>query len=264
MILLFISIFSFSVFSQDRNIYTVFLNVVNEDFNLPLVGFVNIGRGNQNNLQAGFVNSSLGNLNGVQIGFANIVAHDTRGAQIGFANTARRLNGLQFGFVNVVDEVESGVPIGFLSIVRQGGFRAIELSVSEFHLANVGFKIGVERFYTTISLAYNPFGNSTSERFATGLGIGTIIPINDSFFFNPEMTGLTSWGRDHKQLTSFVPYFGYNLNERFSITAAPSVTWSSSSRNGDLLEPMVSIANFDIDNRNEIVIGARVAIRYRF
>ena len=286
------SLFSFAMFSQ--NVYTFFVNVVNEDWRFPLVGFVNTAIGDHTGAQVGFVNSNVGSFSGTQIGFLNTTTNDTRGGQIGFVNTvgdsfnggqvgfvnttsadiggaqlgfmniARRLEGLQLGFVNIVDEVVSGVPIGFLSVVRHGGYRAVELSVSEFHPVNVGFRIGVERFYTTISVAHNPFADTNSERFATGFGFGTIVPINDAFFFNPEVIGLASLGRTSRNLTSFVPFFGYHFCDRFSVTAAPTVTWSRSPRDTDLLEPVVSIATFEIDDRNEIVIGGRVSVRWRF
>lgn len=102
-----------------------------------------------------------------------------------------------------------------------------------------------------------------SNRFAAGAGFGTIVPIDDSFFFNPEISGLSSLESNSRNLTSFVPYFGYNFSERFSITAAPSVTWSNTPRDTDLLEPIFSISNFEIDGRDEIIVGARVSVRWR-
>jgi hypothetical protein len=244
-----------------------FLNTTTNDTKGAQVGFVNTIRGGLNGGQVGFVNTATNTVDGTQIAFINTATSDIDGAQIGFVNIARKLNGWQLGFVNFADEIENGVPVGFLSIVRRGGYRAVELSVSEFYLMNVGFKTGVERFYTTFSVGYNPFAEQNSNRFAAGLGIGTIIPMGDSFFFNPEMTGLTSWGKNNKSLTSFVPYFGYNFCDRFSIAAAPSITyahrWGHSPRNADSLEPIFSLANFKIDDRNEFVVGVRMSVRWR-
>ena len=238
-----------------------FVNTATKDVDGLQVGFVNTAVGDCN-AQIGFVNVATGDVNG-QVGFVNITAGEVD-AQIGFVNTARKLNGLQLGFVNFADTIENGVSIGFLSIVRQGGFRAVEVGISEFHLVNVGFKLGVERFYTTFSISYNPFEDYRSKSFATGFGFGTIVPINDSFFFNPEIIGSTSWSRNTRNLTSFVPHFGYNLGNHFSVTLAPSVTWSRSPRNMDLLEPIFYVANFEIDDRNAIVVGARLNLRVRF
>jgi hypothetical protein len=251
--------------NDTKGVQVGFVNTTRGGFDGGQVGFINTASG-VDGAQVGFINTAAGSVDGAQVGYINTATGNADGAQIGFVNTAQKLNGLQLGFVNFANEVESGVPIGFLSIVKRGGYRAVELSVSEFHLMNVGFKVGIERFYTTFSVGYNPFEAQNSRpahRFAAGIGFGTIIPMGDSFFFNPEMTGSTSWTINSKNLTSFVPYFGYNFCDRFSITAAPSVTWSHSIRDTDLLEPVFSIANFEINGRNEIVVGARVSVRWR-
>jgi len=36
------------------------------------------------------------------------------------------------------------------------------------------------------------------------------------------------------------------------------------SLNGELQKPFFNIHNFEIDNNNSIVVGARVGVRYRF
>jgi len=233
------------------------------------LGFVNTAKKDVSGMQAGFVNTALNEVEGAQIGFVNTAVNGNYGPQIGFVNITRRLNGFQLGFVNIVDTLERGVPIGFLSIVRNGGFRAVEVGVSEFHLVNAGFKIGVEQFYTTFIAAYNPFADTRSSQTAFGLGIGSIIPINDSFFFNPEIISLTTINknmRNSRRLTSFVPYFGYDINPQFSIVAAPTLTWSQREANGqlDFLEPLFSLAHFELNCRHELVIGARVSARWRF
>jgi len=312
------------VFSQGTNVYTFFVNFVNEDFKFPLIGFVNTAKGehkglqlgfvntntgNYSGLQAGFVNTIGGNLKGVQLGFVNTVAKEThstqisfvntavqgiRGLQLGFVNTAikeahgaqigfvntttqgirglqlgfvnvatGKLKGVQLGFVNYTDSIEKGIPIGFLSIVRRGGYYALEYSFSEFHPVTIGFKIGVEKFYTTIFLGYNPSRKFGWDSFSGGLGIGSCIPIKKSFFFNPELIHLSSL-IDNKRLTSFIPYFGYNFSKHFSITAGPSVTWNHNFDIRDLFEPLFSIANAKINDKHSIVVGARVGIRYRF
>ena len=310
-ITLVLSMYVLMAFSQGTNVYSFFVNFVNEDFKFPLIGFVNTAKGDHKGLQLGFVNTNTGNfkglqasfvntigngLNGVQLSFINTVIGDAKGlqsgfvntatsnfngAQIGFVNTAKgdrnglqlgfvniatqKLKGVQLGFVNYTDSIEKGIPIGFLSFVKHGGYKAIEYSFSEFHPITIGFKTGVEEFYTTIFLAYNPSQNFAWDDFATGLGIGSIIPIKNSFFFNPELNSLSSLGKNSdNQLTSFIPFFGYNFNKHFSITAGPSVTWNHNYDNDDLLKPVFKIVNFEINDKNDIVVGARVGIRYRF
>ena len=325
-IVLIFSTYVFAAFSQGTNVYSFFVNFVNEDFKFPLIGFVNTAKGNHKGLQLGFVNTNTGNFSGLQAGFVNTIGGDlnnvqlsflntvtgdakglqagfvntttgnlsatqlgfvntaikeAHGAQLGFINTTiqgidglqlgfvniarQKLKGVQLGFVNYTDNIEKGIPIGFLSFVRHGGYQAIEYSFSEFHPVTVGFKTGVEQFYTTLFLAYNPSDDFTRNRFAAGLGIGSIIPIKNAFFFNPELNSLTPLAKNNdRQLTSFIPFFGYNFNNHFSITAGPSVTWNYNYDNGDLLKPVFKIANFEINDNHRIVIGARVGIRYRF
>ena len=325
-ITLVLSMYVFVAFSQGTNVYSFFVNFVNEDFKFPLIGFVNIAKGDHNGLQLGFVNTNTGNYSGLQAGFVNTVGGslsgvqmsflntavaDVRGLQLGFVNTAtgnlngaqigfvnttvkeanraqigfvntvtkgmdglqlgfvnivtKKLKGVQIGFVNYTDSIEKGIPIGFLSFIKHGGYKALEYSFSEFHPITIGLKTGVEKFYTTIFLAYNPSRNFAWSDFATGLGIGSIIPIKNSFFFNPELNFLTSVSKNtDKQLTSFIPYFGYNFNKSFSITAGLSVTWNHNYDNDDLLKPVFKIADFEINDKNNIVVGARVGVRYRF
>jgi len=272
-----------------------FVNIFRGDHNLPQAGFVNWNMGNFSSLQAGFINAALGDLNGTQIGFVNITAGQTQGAQIGYLNisgaftgaqvgfvngagqesrglqlgfvnaAARTLTGMQIGFVNFADSIEDGIPIGFISIVRRGGFRAVEFGFSEFFHFNAGLKLGVERFYTTIFVSYNAIDELAPEHFALGAGFGTLIPITDRFFFTPEINSMGAFMNGaNRQFLSFVPYFGYNLNNHFSIAIAPSVTWASADEDSGLQSPSFSIAEHSIDGRNSIVFGARAALRFRF
>ena len=299
-----------SVFSQNTtNIYSVFVNVVNEPFRWPLIGFanvafgghktpqigfVNINTGDFKGLQTSFINTVGGKFNGAQVGFVNTTLSSFNGSQIGFVNTsssfngaqtgfvniaykemtgaqisfvniaARRTKGVQIGFVNYADSAENLIPIGFLSIVRHGGYQAIEYGFTEFHPVNIGYKIGVEKLYTTFSLSYNPFEGSSNKRFAYGLGLGSIIPLGASFFFNPELNSLNGIGKNPTSTLSAVPYFGYRLSGRMSVTVGPSVTWSHGDGIDVLQEPLFAISNNKIDSKNSIVVGARAGVRFRF
>ena len=324
-ITLIFGMYAFSAFSQGPNIYSVFVNYVNEDFKFPLIGFVNMAKGDHKGLQLGFLNTNTGNFSGLQTGFINTTTGDlkgmqlgfvnttagnlntgqigfvntgmkeVRGAQIGFVNTGvkeirgaqigfvnttmkridgaqigfvnvakQKLKGLQLGFINYTDSIESGIPIGFLSIIKQGGYMAVEYSFSEFYPLTVGFKTGIEKFYTTVFWAYRP-SRFTWNNFASGLGVGSLVPIKNSFFFNPELNFLNSLGKNNSvQSTSFVSFFGYDFDKRFSITAGPSVTWSRNYGDGDLSKPLFKIVNYEINDNHNIVVGARFAVRYRF
>jgi hypothetical protein len=351
-----LSLLSFAGFAQETNVYTFFLNVVNDDFKFPLIGFVNMANGNHKGVQLGFVNWNVRNftglqmgmvntlgadltgaqlayinttiqqvhgvqigfintaiqqVNGAQISFINTALHDVHGAQVGYINTAkqefrgvqsgfvntalqkvdgaqigfvntatkesygpqigfvnaanRKESGFQLGFINFADTIAKGVPIGFLSIVRRGGYFAFEVAFSEFFPVTVGFKTGIEKFYTTVFLAYQPAGKSSKDVYASGFGFGTIIPLRKSFFFNPEIHSFsTIEKKNNRQLTSIVPLFGYHLSRNLSITAGPTVTWSNSEGDGVILKPVFNIASFGIDKNNSIFVGARTGVRVRF
>ena len=318
------------------NLYTVFVNSVAEPFPYPLVGFVNIARGNHrtaqvgfinwntgnfdglqvsfvnttmgnlSGVQASFINTTIGNFSGIQAGFVNTTVGEMTGPQAGFVNTAigrvtgpqigfvnvatQGVRGFQLGFVNYTDNIEDGIPIGFISIVRQGGYQAIEYSFSEFHPVSAAFKIGLEKFYTNLLIGYNP----TTEVFkrdgfayygvAFGMGFGSVLPIGKIFFFNPELNWLSSSPvRDDEEsylglnFVSFVPSFGINIGKHFSITAGPSVTWASAyiyhpdaddwmdavDTNVSMPRPLFGY-NHEITPNQSIVIGARAALRLRF
>jgi len=286
------------------------VNIVSEPFNFPLIGFVNIARGNHlfpqigfinlntanfSSLQAGFINTALGDVNGLQLGFINTAAGDLSGLQLGFVNTAnsfagsqigfinttaresqglqlgfvntaaRAHNGVQIGFVNYAESIENGIPIGFISIVRRGGYRAVELSFTEFYHFNAGLKLGVERFYSTLFAAYNSVTDFDLKYFAAGLGFGSIIRISESFFVNPEVNSLSTFeSRGNRQYLSFVPFFGFDINRFFSVTLGPSVTWTRANSDAELRSPNFYITEHRINDNNSIVVGARAALRLRF
>ena len=328
-------------FSQGTAIYTVFVNIVPEEFNMPLIGFVNIAKGNHSmpqigfvnwntgdfsSLQMGFVNTTGNNSNGVQFGFlntsagdkdgvqfgflntvarsaegfqfgfVNAVANDTKGLQFGFVNTSagdikgmqfgfvnaatksgegfqcgfintatHKLAGVQLGFLNHADSVENGIPIGLFSIVRHGGYRAFEYSFSEFFPLNIQFKLGVEKFYTNFIVAYNSFNEIDPKQIITGLGIGSIFSLSNYLFINPELNSLYSLFSDENNLwLSLTPFFGFNINKNFSITLGPSITWLHAFSNTELQKPSFNIMENIIDENNNIVIGAKACVRFRF
>ena len=313
---------------QEKSLYTFFVNSVSEPFPYPLVGFINIAKGNHSTgqlgfvnwntgnfsgvqasfvnttwgnfdgMQAAFVNTTVGTMKGVQLGFVNTVVKDMTGPQLGFVNTTiqeidgpqigfvnvamRGIKGFQLGFVNYADSIEDGVPIGFISIVRHGGYHAVEYSFSEFHPVTAAVKIGVEKFYTSLSIGYNPAEEFTHGGFVTGFGFGSVLPIGRVFFFNPELSfsSANSFGDDDEpylgiNFLSFVPSFGINIGRHFSITAGPSVTWANAhiynpddwpravDTNVAMPKPLFGY-NHSITPNHSIVIGARAALRVRF
>jgi hypothetical protein len=298
-----------SGFSQEINVYSLIVNIVQDNFRFPLIGVANIAKGNHNNVQLGvinwnikdfstlqlgcintvggdlsgvqlgYINTSVGNVNGwqigcvnttksfngTQIGIINIAMNGGQGLQLGFVNTSvQRLQGVQIGVINYVDSIENGIPIGLISIVRNGGYKAVEYSFSEFHPLNIGLKLGVESFYTSIFASYNPFEENIQDSFATGLGFGSIIPVNSMFFINPELNGLNIIGGNSPLALSFVPNIGFNINHNLSLTIAPALTWVLYFTDNKLLAPFFSIFQHDINENNSIIIGTRASIRFRF
>ncbi|MDR0487252.1 MAG: caspase family protein, partial [Treponema sp.] len=239
-----------------KGLQASFVNTVGADLIGAQAGFINSVANETTGAQLGFVNTAANEMKGSQIGFVNTVANEMKGAQLGFVNTVikessglqagivniatRKFKGVQLGFVNYADSIENGIPVGFLSIVRNG-YHAVEYSVSEFYPVNAGLKLGVDKFYTSIFVGYNPsreweFGKGHSEsysesRFATGMGIGSILPINSFLFYNPELNVLSSW--DSRGVTldsitnyqSLVQYLGFKFGQYLSIAAGPSFTW---------------------------------------
>jgi hypothetical protein len=274
--------------------YSVFVNVVPDNFNYPLVGFINVARGDykglelsfvnttigdfkgfqlgfinttlkeQKGVQIGFINSVLGDFKGVQTGFINSSLKQTKGLQFGFMNTALKgIKGYQIGFINYAENVEFGIPIGFLSIVRDGGYRALELSFNELFPFNLTFKTGVPKFYTLFKATYN----SKIDAFGVGFGAGTMIPLTQKFWFNPELEFISAIYREkvlggietkNFTATSFAANFRYNLTQRLQIGIAPAVSLTENT-----CEPFYSFIQTDISNR-KLVFGLRASLTWNF
>ncbi len=323
---------------SETTFYSVFVNIVPDNFNLPLIGFVNIAKGNQQNPQIGFVNLNQKDLSGIQLGYVNLVGGglsgfqggfvnavqesvsgaqlgfvnattdrihgmqwgfvntaskatngiqlgyvnntgDLNGFGIGFVNVAQKLNGFQLGFVNYVDSLENGMPVGFLSIVRKGGYKAFELSANELYPLNLDFKIGVSRFYTIFSMSYN---EKFEDKLASGFGIGTIIPISDRSFINPEYKtysssffdveiseksfygGFNFIDSDFYKLSQLAINYGYNIDDRFSLLAGPTISWNYADTSTSFKEPVFALYENEINKRNKINIGLSLRLRYAF
>ena len=264
-----------------------FVNTVCGDFAGFQAGFVNTNIGGTKGIQAGFVNTNIGDTKGVQLGFVNINIGDTSGLQMGFVNSAMKLNGVQFGFVNYVDRIEEGLPIGFLSIVRKGGYHAVEYGFSEFFPVNAAFKIGVDKFYTSFLFAYDTSGEPSWDKCASGVGLGSIIPVFKFLFINTELNFLSmvNWSGNgantygNVNMTSLVTSLGLKIGNHLSVTAGPSFTWMYSNNQfgidssynviiydteTTMPKPKYSFYTNDINKNNSFIIGARAAVQLRF
>ncbi|MDX9769101.1 MAG: hypothetical protein RBT19_01975 [Tenuifilaceae bacterium] len=277
--------------NRDVVIYSFFVNFVPDGFNYPLIGFVNNAMGNHKGVHVGFVNTNFKDFEGIQVGFVNSVLANTKGAQVGFVNTslnsltgiqvgfvnftksasnspqigfvnsASKLNGFQLGFVNYVDSLESGIPLGFVSIVRKGGYRAVELFASEMHPVNLSFKIGVKPLYTFITGSY---GGNGDRLFEYGFGVGSIIDINNKLFFNPEIKSVSSPKLFNTHYYSFTPRLGYVFTEHLYMAAGPSIVWNYNEELHPMANPSFSLAEHTAGQNHRLIVGARLAIGARF
>ncbi len=66
-----------------------------------------------------------------------------------------------------------GLPIGFLSIVRDG-YRKVEFSGVDAMNLNLGFKIGVRRFYNFLTFGAQFIGDKSVFHMDTGLVLSFI------------------------------------------------------------------------------------------
>jgi hypothetical protein len=71
-------------------------------------------------------------------------------------------------------------------------YYAVEDNFSQFHPINIGVKLGVEKFYYTLNVAYNPIDHLTRKDITLGPGFGAIIPINKYLFINPELCDIVA------------------------------------------------------------------------
>jgi hypothetical protein len=182
------------------NLYTLFVNIVNEQFRFPLIGFVNIAAGshnlpqigffnwNQNDfsslqlsfvntvggdmvgLQTGFVNTVVGNMSGVQAGFINTTVKSFKGSQVGFINTSagEQLGGLQMGFINTsVNEINGG-QISFINITKQ---------LNGLQLGFINYNDSIE---SGIPIGFLSIVRNGGYK-AIELGVSEISPFNVSF-----------------------------------------------------------------------------------
>ncbi|MDR2068535.1 MAG: hypothetical protein LBP71_01530, partial [Spirochaetaceae bacterium] len=121
---------------------------------------------------------------------------------------------------------------------------------------------GVERFYTSFVVGYNPFNDGIREQIILGAGFGSIIQLGKIFYLNPEITAHNWINEDFQQYVSFIPYFGYNIIPNLSVVIGPSVVWTYN--DPDAGSPFFKIAEYSINEENKLYFGARIALRYRW
>ena len=231
-------------------------------------GNVNMTADEFSGMQWGYVNITSKSLEGMQMGFLSMTAEDLDGAQFGFVNVAKSINGSQVGFVNIAEEYRTGIPIGLFSYVHKGGFKAVEIGVSEIAHINFVFKTGVKQFYTSFLLTHYNHNSKEidTEHLWGGLGFGTIFDIDPKIYFNPELIiSTTNTSTIYKQGNlSIVPAFGYRFTDNISLLIAPAATWSQTNRNRELVDPVFKLYEYQKDPHKRFIFGGRIGLRYEW
>ena len=63
---------------------------------------------------------------------------------------------------------------------------------------------------------------------------------------------------------SFTPGFGYRLTHGFSILISPVITWVYSRNNdGEISQTFLALYNHEINTKNNLLIGGRLALRFQ-
>lgn len=201
-----------------------FMNITGNFRGFQAAGFMNLARDYQGFQAGGFMNLAQ-DMEGFQAaGFMNI-ARDFHGLQAaGFLNLGRRVTGTQLGFINFADTI-TGVPVGFLSVVRKGGYRALEVAASDAMFISGSLKIGVRQFYNIFTFGSRPFDKAPLS--GLGYGIGTNINLQHESVIQLELhsTRLFEFGiwdpQQVNQLTELRTMFLFPAGERMNIFAGP-------------------------------------------
>ncbi|MBD8489048.1 hypothetical protein IFO69_09850 [Echinicola sp. CAU 1574] len=238
-----------------------FINTAVKESSGAQIGFVNTLVKESSGTQIGFVNTAAQYLGGAQIGFVNINPAKVDGAQIGFVNMTKSLESLQLGFLNYADSLkDNGVPIGLLSIVRKGGYKAIEFGFTEMHPVNASFKIGVPKLYTTFNASYNP---DLKDEFALGGGFGSILAMGNVFYVNPEAIFQNQVGSNNDMVRLSLN-LGIALSQKIHLVVGPSATWVQSDKYNEYVEPNFYFRRDTFDENDELFLGINAALRYNF
>jgi hypothetical protein len=207
------------------------------------------------------VNVVKSNVRGANFGIANWLGGNVEGANFGVVNAMPTMSGTQFGILNIAGKYERGVPVGLLNIVGEGGYQAVEVGTSSMFATTLALKTGVRQFYTSIIAAWSPDFN---RQMSMGAGVGTMVDMSRKFYFNPELTFISTFEKNSATTYELYPNFGYHLGGKFSLLAAPTFSWQNIERGERFNKPVYSLWDHCVDNRNELYLGVRVALRYEF
>jgi hypothetical protein len=153
---------------------------------MQVAGIYNHVRDTAGGMQvAGIANYAGKQFSGLQIaGIGNIAGQKLNGVQIaGIFNYTKKLNGLQIGLVNIADS-SNGFSLGLINIVKHGYHQAA-LSANEVTNINIDIKTGNKKLYSILHVGYNI--SNDNKVFSYGYGIGTVLQLNRTLSFQPEI-----------------------------------------------------------------------------
>lgn len=278
LLVLIIAFSAVAAFSQDTSVvgapkaYRNFIvNVVPHNYNKSLIGIANFSKGdqqafhfsffnwNQHNLsgqEISLLNITGGNMKGFQFGLINFCNDTLDGLQVGLFNINKVRKGVQVGLINYSDTVESGFVVAFLSITRRG-FQGIDVGVTEMYPYNVSYKIGLKKQYSSVNFSCN----DTVNKPVIGFGFGSLLKMSPKLYFNPDFSFQRGYFKGRNDIMVISAKLTYAVFEKLHITLGPSIVWNHMNR-AILQKPIYSIYEHQWNDRNSLVVGFRLYIRY--
>lgn len=267
-----------------------FINIVPDHYNSVLFGSVNLAHGSQEGFQFALFNwnqhnftgghTQLSTLNivggaivkGTQIGFLNFCIDSLKGAQIGLFNFSKKRDGVQIGFVNFCDTMSSGLSFGVISIVKKG-FHALEFGITEMYPINISYKVGgTSGLYNSVNFSSNYEGNINNAMNGPilGFGFGSVIPLGQRFFLNPDFSlQAISLLKSKQKLLALSIKLSYAIAKKVHVSVGPSYafTWVNVGTDPKELQmPMYTLYQNPVSDpsthRQRNYIGLRFSLRY--
>lgn len=195
---------------------------------------------------AGVASTAGGVTRGAQISGVLNVATDVRGLQLaGVVNVAGKVKGVQLGLVNVADEVD-GVSLGLVNIVRRNGLRTVGVWTSDSSPANVGVRLGTERFYSILSAGARPVEGEEAQ-YSAGFGFGTRVRTSDDVSIGLELQSFAiaqDWEDTGDQLQKLGVVASWTPAARVTVFGGPALNVLYSA-DGHALSDVGAIGSFD-------------------
>lgn len=216
---------------------------------------------------SGLYNAS-GKTNGAQVAGLINIASEINGAQLsGIYNRAAKVRGVQIALINLADTIDGGATIGLINIVKNGGYKAIEINVMDYMNIGISFKSGTRKIYSIITVGYN---FTPEPLFVYGLGIGRVIEVSKGNAFTPELIWYSYSDPQFKNpgiahSTHLRLGLSRNISEKVVVGIAPSI-YVSAKKNTDgvfgvqtnAISPFS--AEINSDNKMEFGFGLGVGL----